>query len=138
LAPLTEPGDYGGPLVITLKEFVQTTLEQIADGVAAFNATREGDVSATPRLAPINNSSEGPAGVMITSAEWGELGGVQQWHYATPVDFDVAVTANETEGSKVGGGLRVVQIFNAEAGTTSESSNTSVSRVKFRIPLQLR
>ena len=54
------------------------------------------------------------------------------------IDFDVAVTAIETDGTKGGGGLRVAQLFQAGIEANRSTENQSISRVKFSLPLVLK
>lgn len=56
---------------------------------------------------------------------------------ATVVDFDVAITSEETEKSEIGGGVRVLSVFREDGGLEANTLNGSVSRVRFKIPLQL-
>lgn len=126
--------------MITLKDFVKDTLAQITEGVAEFNSAQGDGVTASPKLAPagLKTSDILQGGLIITSRIRGDSGGTEEWKYATPVDFDVAVTATETEGTKAGASVRIVQVFSAGGEASSAVTNTSVSRVKFRLPLQLR
>lgn len=53
------------------------------------------------------------------------------------VDFDVAITASESEGANGGAGLKVAGIFNAGGSVESKSENQTVSRIKYSLPLVL-
>lgn len=53
---------------------------------------------------------------------------------ATSVKFDVAVTAETKERNEVGGGLKVM-VLSARAGTEATTTDTTVSRVQFAVPL---
>lgn len=91
-----------------VKEFVSNTLKQIIDGVV--DAQRHADQ---------NNAVVAP------------------YHdYRKAIGFDIAVTVvegKETEG-KAG-----ISVWSIGAGVTgkSESSNSTVSRIKFEIPVEL-
>jgi hypothetical protein len=50
------------------------------------------------------------------------------------IEFDVAVTAENSDAEKVGGGLSVVGI-NLGGDTKVESKQSNISRIKFRIYL---
>ena len=54
----------------------------------------------------------------------------------TKVDFDVAVTASNEEGNKVGGGLKI-QIVNLGASSTNKEVNQTSSRIKFTVNIAL-
>ena len=53
------------------------------------------------------------------------------------VNFDVAVTASETDGTKGGGGIKVAQILHGGIETSKSTENQSISRVRFSLPLVL-
>jgi hypothetical protein len=53
---------------------------------------------------------------------------------AEDVDFDVAVTVNEASDKKGGGGLFVAG-FGVGAQGSSSLSNSTVSRIKFKVPV---
>ncbi len=54
----------------------------------------------------------------------------------TKVDFDVAVSASNEEGNKVGGGLKI-QVLSLGASTDSKETNQTTSRIKFCIDIAL-
>lgn len=54
----------------------------------------------------------------------------------TKIDFDIAVTASDEDSNKVGGGLKI-QIFNADASTTTSTTNQTTSKIKFQINVAL-
>jgi hypothetical protein len=56
--------------------------------------------------------------------------------FLTQVDFDIAVSASNEEGSKVGGGLKI-QVLNFGASATELEKNQTVSRIKFKIHVAL-
>lgn len=53
------------------------------------------------------------------------------------VDFDVAITATESEGSNGGAGLKVVSLFNMGGYTENKIENQTISRIKYTLPLTL-
>ncbi len=54
----------------------------------------------------------------------------------TVVDFDVAVTAVDGQGAKTGAGL-LVGVFGVGMEDSTKAESTSMSRVKFRVPVAL-
>ena len=52
------------------------------------------------------------------------------------IHFDAAVTANESQGTSGSGGLRVA-FLGAEGKAEKETSSSSVSRIKFTVPVKL-
>ena len=57
--------------------------------------------------------------------------------YVLEVDFDVAITATETEGKNGGANLKVALLISLDAGAESTVANQIVSRVKYTLPLVL-
>ncbi len=106
-----------------LKEFTKETLVQIVQGVEAAN----------------NELSEKHAHV-TSHAMKNSAGGVlldDRYTNAIEVEFDVAVTATETGGTKGGGGIKVAQIFHGGIETSKNTENQSISRVRYSLPLVL-
>ncbi|NNU59708.1 trypco2 family protein [Ochrobactrum soli] len=98
-----------------LKEFVQETLKQILDGVAAAQESKLGDnINAAHAFAENGN---------LFQSQYGTF---------TRVDFEVAVTAESAKEGKAS--ISVWSI--GGSGGLSEKEN-SVSRIKFSVPLRL-
>lgn len=102
----------------TLQEFVSETLVQITSGVAEARKQQEG-VGVYTQIPDDHTRSL----VTVTGRA------------AFMVEFDVAVTA--TDKSQAGGkaGISVVQVFNAGGERTQTTEHSSVSRVKFAVPI---
>lgn len=108
-----------------LKEFVSQTLMQIAAGVKNAQA----DVTSLGgEINPHINTSIAELGKQGFLWAGGRL--------AQVVQFDVALTVAEGAGTKGGIGVFVGAVSLGSAGE-SKSENTSVSRVKFSVPLVL-
>ncbi|WP_157475087.1 hypothetical protein [Lysobacter sp. Root494] len=111
---------------MNLQDFITETLAQIVQGVKAAQelALQEG-AEVNPRLTggPSINSAHG----FIASA-----GG----NTAQVVSFDVALTVKEGSGTKGGIGVFAGAV---SLGTSGQSSaeNSSISHVKFSVPLAL-
>jgi|MTBAKMStandDraft_1061839.scaffolds.fasta_scaffold08337_4 hypothetical protein len=58
------------------------------------------------------------------------------WQHATPVKFDIAVTAEESTGTKGGVGV-VAGIFALGSQGQSDNLNSSITRIQFEIPIIL-
>jgi hypothetical protein len=99
-----------------LKEFTKQALVQIVEG------TKEADAIIKESNAHIHLECEDFTGTSYP---------------LTNVDFDVAITATETEGANGGGGIKVMGVFNAGGEIKSRTENQTVSRVKYTIPLVL-
>ena len=115
-----------------LQEFVTETLTQILAGVRDAQAKIEDD-----NYDPTSSAKISPP--LSTSAETLEKKGYRTDAYFRPVqnvEFDVAVTVNETMEAKGGAGLLVATIglgARAEIGST----DTTVHRIKFAVPVVL-
>jgi len=106
-----------------LKEFTKETLIQIVQGVEEANfVLAEKHAHVTSHA--IKNSS---GGILID----------HNYINAVEVNFDVAVTASETDGTKGGGGIKVAQILHGGIETSKSTENQSISRVRFSLPLVL-
>ena len=107
-----------------LKEFTKQTLLQIVEGAhEANNALTSSSARVlieAPRHANkyIYNSSDVALNVI-------------------DVDFDVAITATETEGNEGGGGLKVAGLLSFGGNSENRVENQTISRVKYTIPLVL-
>ena len=108
-----------------LKEFISEALVQIISGVA----------DAQEKIASIGGKiSPGLMGTHTTLAAHGFIpsgGGTAQ-----VVQFDVALTVKEGSGTKGGIGI-VAGIVSLGSTGQSNSENSSVSRVKFGVPVVL-
>lgn len=117
--------------MVTLKEFVKETLSQISEAVSEFSAEHAGTgASANP---PLEDGEASALAITVTaySKEDGRKSTV------LPIDFDVAITAEDNLSVSGGGGIKVMSFLKAEAGVETETLASSVSRVKFRIPMRL-
>jgi hypothetical protein len=105
-----------------LKDFVTASIISVLEGVrdAATQTTNMAEVA--PAFSPAGGIEK--AGILMSQA-----GG-----YVHMLEFDVAVTANEGADTKAGIGV-VAGVFNLGAGGTSTTSNSTVSRIKFRVPI---
>lgn len=108
-----------------LKDFVSETLVQIVSGVVDAQArSEELGAKISPRLT-------GGANYAVQHGFLAAEGGATQ-----VVQFDVALTVKEGTGTKGGIGIVAGVISLGSTGQTSEE-NSSVSRVKFGVPVTL-
>ena len=118
----------------TLKDFVKETLTQVVEGVAEFNSEQTAKNSgATTRPNPdmaVNAKDWFGANLMFVAH------GLEGATYATIIDFDVAISTEEAEAGKAGGGIKVFSAISGEAGYENKTANSTVSRIKFSLPLQ--
>ena len=108
-----------------LKEFTKETLVQIVQGVNEANIELKEHNAYITR--DIQKSTTGDSYVDRSG----------HYTHAVNIDFDVAVTATEVNDTKGGGGIKVVQLFQAGLETSKSIENQSVSRIKYSIPLVL-
>jgi hypothetical protein len=107
-----------------LEEFVASTLTQISAGIA------KAQEQAAASGAWIN-----PAGKLSSSEERSAIEvDVNAYAYLETVEFDVAVTIGKDESAGAGGGIKVLGL-QLGAGADVKYENSSVSRVKFSIPV---
>ena len=104
---------------MTLEEFVSDTLIQIVRGV---ESARQKSLRVAPRVI---NFTESDTPVVHADA-------------ANPrafiVDFDVAVTVSKTTDTEAKGGVSI-HVFEAGGHRSSSSERSTVSRVKFAVPV---
>lgn len=62
---------------------------------------------------------------------------INQKGRTNPVEFDVAVSSNESKSNSLGGGITVASIFKAKGEKTSANSEQNMSRIKFYVDLKL-
>lgn len=107
-----------------LEDFVANTLAQIIEGIKKAQKTTQDDhISPTGiRL----NADHAPKKYLSTTTN----------HMVTMIEFDVAVTASDSTSVEGKGGISVMSLkIGAEAN--AGSVNSSVSRIKFTVPIAL-
>jgi hypothetical protein len=109
-----------------LKEFISETIVQVVEGVEdARRKVKDKGVGINPQL--------------TTNPSHAEVHGLLRHGmntFAQVINFDVALTVLEGKGTKGGIGIFAAGIGLGSSGQ-SQSENSSVSRVKFSIPLVL-
>lgn len=136
--------------MITLKEFIVATLTDISEALLDFEekeAQRGRKITPFPILTSDPSKDNAIEGFLIgrvfdrnvdgSLAEKPDGKTRYEPYVVMPVEFDVAVTANTEDQVSGGVGLRVVEVFKAGVDAKETVSNTSVSRVSFRVPVQL-
>lgn len=108
-----------------LKEFTKQTLIQIVEGAEEANRSLmiKGSYIPYTNMRNTNNA--------YTVDDAGDH------RLVINVDFDVAITASESEGANGGAGLKVVGLFNAGGSVESKTENQTISRIKYTLPLVL-
>lgn len=108
-----------------LKEFTKQTLVQIVEGALEAN----------------NTLSDLGARIITEAPQHAEKylskGLYEDGINVIDVDFDVAITATESEGANGGGGLKVASFLSLGGSTESKTENQIISRVKYTLPLVL-
>ncbi|OIQ94370.1 hypothetical protein GALL_236170 [mine drainage metagenome] len=109
-----------------LRDFVSETLTQIVEGVkSAQSKAEESGAKVNPHLRT-SFEQAGKLGFLQTGGDG----------FAQIVQFDVALTVTEGTGTKGGIGVFAGAINIGSSGQ-SQSESSSVSRVKFSVPLSL-
>ena len=109
-----------------LKQFVKEALTQITEGVKEAQETiRESGGYLNPAV----RISSAPAQSHVSSLSDGQN--------IYTVDFDIAISVAENTGTKADGKLTVASILNLGAGVSSSESNSTLSKIAFKVPLAL-
>lgn len=106
-----------------LEHFVSETLRQIINGVISAQEMVNTDAKINPVTARFNSNTEGHAFCQRTGVP------------LQKVEFDVAVTVTEDSASSSGGAA--VGSISVSPASSSSFHNTSVSRIRFEVPLLL-
>lgn len=111
--------------MITLKEFVKDTLDQVIE------AMNEIDVD------PNNRATTKPYGIAehMKNAKSEYIWDRDGW--IIPVSIDVAVTIDESDKVAGKGGVKVMGI-GASIDGEATTNNSQTNRVAFKVPLQLK
>lgn len=118
---------------MNLEEFVKISLEQIISGVKKAQESTK-----LPNKHPSEADLVNPA-IMYSadSAPKGKYFATTQRNLVHFVDFDVAVSAEDSTEAKGRFSLKVAGLGGVEAGAGGSEKSTSISRVKFSVPIQL-
>ena len=108
-----------------LKEFTKQTLIQIVEGAASVND----ELAVRGAYIPYSNLRDSN---MASSVDEERISRV-----VINVNFDVAITTTDTEGSNGGGGLKVAGFFRVEGNAENKVENQTISRIKYTLPLVL-
>lgn len=114
-----------------LQQFISNTLVQIANGIqdAAHELAKSKKAIVNPRNVATSNMKDSDAyGILVNNKKF--------YKAVRKVDFDVAVTAGEGTEKKTGIGIQVGSISLGAKGK-SENQNSTVSRIKFSVPIVL-
>ncbi len=107
-----------------LKDFIKMTLKEISLGIKeAQDETKGTGVIINPGGLAVGDQGD----------KYLRYGG---WRYVQDIEINVAITVTEGEGTKAGLGV-VIGIFSGGASNSNETSNSSISTVKFKIPVAL-
>jgi hypothetical protein len=119
-----EPARTDAP-IMDLQTFVAQTLHQIRSGIAEAKKTHGESIA--PTIAR-NKAAHDPKHILITDRS----------DDAYMVEFDVAVTVSNQSMSEGGGRLEVLSFVSVGAKGESTAGQTTVSRVKFSVPICYR
>ena len=103
---------------MTLQEFVRDSLLQISSGVDEAKKKNKNigmEVLAVGKQEASCTTKDERAGFLV--------------------DFDVAVTVSEKTGNEIGAGILVASLFNAGGKKLADSQQSSVSRIRFCVPI---
>jgi hypothetical protein len=109
-----------------LKDFIKESLTQLIEGIAETQDTKLPHRAEISPYIPIENYK--------TSGT--RVGAFYSKQYVTMIKFDIAVTAEETTGTKGGIGV-VAGIFALGSQGKTDNKDSSISRIQFEIPIIL-
>ncbi len=115
-----------------LKEFIATSIKQIAEGIRMAQVNCEDPVWVNPVVEGANTESQRYAAVRHSPVH------PDKFHFApiNDVQFDVAVTVSDATESDHGGKIRVLGI-ELGADKTKSAGAEVVSRLSFTVPITL-
>ena len=113
--------------IMELQTFVENTVLAIARGVEA--ARKASDGIAPSLMMPGEDDKVGE--LLFTQPDGKNPQPVFM------VEFDVAVSASDKTSVSAGGGIRVLEFLSAEGKRDTEKEASTVSRIKFRVPVRL-
>ncbi|WPZ33158.1 hypothetical protein T8K17_18175 [Thalassobaculum sp. OXR-137] len=119
--------------MLTIKDFIRETLQQISDAALEFDAEKDAKgATVFPVTRRQDESAWEKQNLMFLGVD--EAGAI----YASFIDFDLAVTVQEAETASGSGGISILSVAKAGGQVQTQASNSSVSRIRFKLPLQLR
>src|SRR5687767_6942883 len=108
-----------------LEEFIHQSLTQIISGIVkAQEEVKKTGVRVNPNLESAHNTKNN----LLDDKASGGYNPIQN------IDFDIAVTISEGSQDKLGGGIKIAS-FNIGGETKAENKNSTISRIKFTIPM---
>ncbi len=118
---------------MNLEEFVEVSLKQIISGVKKAQEStklRNKHLSEADLINPeiMYGADSAPKGKYFATIQRNLV------HF---VEFDVAVSADSSIEAKGGFSLKVAGLAGVEAGAGGSEKESSISRVKFNVPIQL-
>lgn len=111
-----------------LDEFIFESIKQVLDGIGSARDYAESKGSKISGENLNFTGAKNGAGIVYYNGTSGEI--------VERIEFDIAVTAKEGDKSKGGVGLFVGAIGLGAQGETN-SENSSISRIRFSVPLYL-
>jgi len=107
-----------------LSEFVSDTLTQIVKGIREAQSHEDGDYI-SPRGIRLS-ADHAPKKYLDTQTN----------NMVQMIDFDVAITSSDSSSIEAGAKVSVIP-FKIGASTDLDSENSSVSRIRFSVPLAM-
>lgn len=114
---------------MVLKDFIKETLTQIVSGIEETNA----EIVSKSAFVVSSNIQASKDNCKIKAT----IDKSRNYHVISDVDFDVAISTQDSEKVQGGGQIQVLSFLNLGSNGSSENLSSSVSRVKFTIPLAL-
>ena len=107
-----------------LKDFIQTAVTQIIEGVVAAQAVAASHrVVVNPAIDLSGRGGPSPASQTATGSR------------VSTISFDVAVTGVESSSARGSGKLQVAGAWSAAAGANTHATGEQVTRLQFSLPI---
>lgn len=111
-----------------ISEFVKETIRQVCDGITlASRECSQTGVIVNPAISVGENGD-----FFIPS----KPSSVAMQRRVQKIDFDIAVEVTESEEVEGGGGVSV-HVFSAKGNLSSKTTNSTINRVSFSVPICL-
>jgi hypothetical protein len=109
-----------------LKEFMKTTIVHIVEGINEANAALTNNTAYV-----VSSNIQTNESLKFTTDTYGKK------HYVTDLEFDVAINVQTSETKEGGVGIEVLTVLKARGKGSKENTSSSISRIKFSIPLAI-
>jgi hypothetical protein len=110
-----------------LKEYIKETLTQIAEGIqSSLEPVRDAGGFVNPA-----------AETSVKISDTAHFANIGEGRNVFLIDFDIAVSVEETTGTNAAAKLKVASLLSLGAGGNSGNISSATNRVSFKVPMAL-